>query len=69
MWRTNYPVSLFLITPTSKELVAVVKALTFETSGLQAPGEPGSTWELTEEIMRLSHFRVYDVRPPQGGIK
>ena len=46
MLKTNYPVTLCSVTHISKELVAMEKALTFDSSellGLQAPGEP---WKL-----------------------
>lgn len=44
-------VSSELVTSNSKVQATMVRALTFETSGLQASGELASTLELTEEVV------------------
>jgi len=49
MWKTNCPVSLCSTTPTSREPVAAVKALTSESWGLQTPGELGLPWSMPEK--------------------
>ena len=43
--KTNYPLSLHSITPTSKELVAVEKALIFDSRGYSGCKGQDSVWK------------------------
>lgn len=69
MLKTNYPASLCSITQTSKELVAVEKALIFETSGLlwaKAPGKRMHPWGLLTNSCDWHVLWVCNVWLPRG---